>query len=703
MHRIAWQLAPLLVVACTIASAVELDLGPEFDRVYSTFDISGLDADRTGRRVAFAKQSHHWAIDKISTLGVLDTLSGNVTWAGDEGSHRPRLSPDGAQLAFVRAGSSKESSEQSGNGIAILSIEDRSQSEIVPTGAWTAVELAWSPDAKRIAYVAKSLATQAVQQFHEDRHAARSERVNGPIITVAGADAESISQMPPKEMGALFVLDVVSRRVERLTPESLNVDIYTGTIDWSPDGKKLAFTARPASTPFVGNFLDANDVYWIEVKTHTLSDPIGGALADQHPRWSPDGSRLAMKSFKGASSYAWETQLLIHDLREGRSRALEFVEFRIDDRDAPNWYRDGRSIWMKVAHTSRVSLARVDTQSGRVLEVIELESTPRSLVLTSNGRVFMAASTATKPSEIYEVRKGRASQRSRVNVESFPGKAERVSWTSEDGLATDGILITPDRPGLRPPFPTVVHVHGGPGGVYFNSFSNANAENTFGPAAVYVSKGYAVFMPNTRAAETAPTSHRQAFRYHWGDEYKLDVDTGINALVGRGIVDPERLALVGHSYGGYLTAMAVTQTTRFKAALFSDGMVNLLVDDLELPDFQEYYSYYFGGTYAERRRALIERSPVMALDRVRTPILVRAGNLRVGDRTYGKANQARQLYTALRVHNVPSKLLLHNYEGHGIGDPMTYRDYTRRNLAWLDYYVLGQGADPMRVNEATER
>lgn len=710
--KIVLQRVFSVVAVCALISsptgAANRDLATEIERVESAHAIGALSSDATGSRLAFAKTSHYWALNKVSKLGVLDTKSGNVTWLGKQYSHKPRFSPDGTRLAFISgAVASGWNRTESGDQIYVASTDGRGAPEAMTSDVSVMpVDLAWSPDGKRIAFIAKLASSQPVAS-KKDIGRTDADRSNGPTVTVVGPSGEALAQLG-KEIGAVFILEVASKRVERVTPESLNVEVfakYGVTLDWSPDSAKLAFSARPLGATVGGNAGNANDVYWIDVKTRKLSRPIGRHLADTWPRWSPDGAKLAMISAAGESVYAMDNRILIHDVLTGQESELLGGEFLISltrQGDGPKWSKDGRSLWVRAAQMSRSFLARIDIHSGRVVEEIRLPGTLADFAIAGSERKFVVASTATLPDEIYEIRKDGASQLSHFNSEVFSGRAELVSWTSADGLPMEGVLIVPNLPKTHAPFPTVVHLMGGPGGVFRNDFESANAWNPFGPADLYLRRGYAVFMPNTRAADSSPASHRRAFQQHWGDEYKLDVDTGIDALIARGVADPNRLAIAGHSYGAYLTAVAITQTTRFKAALFSDGMVNLLGDDLQkFPDFEEFYGYYFGGSHAQRREAMIERSPILTLDRARTPVLVRAGNLRLGDRTHGMLDQARQLFAALRLNNVPSMLIIHNYEGHGVADPLTYRDYTRRNLAWLDYFVLGKGANPLQQNASS--
>jgi dipeptidyl aminopeptidase/acylaminoacyl peptidase len=159
---------------------------------------------------------------------------------------------------------------------------------------------------------------------------------------------------------------------------------------------------------------------------------------------------------------------------------------------------------------------------------------------------------------------------------------------------------------------------------------------------------------------------------------------GVDALIERGLVDPERLGILGWSYGGYLTASAVTQTARFKAAVVGAGIANAVSFNgtADIPDF---IPDYLGAEFWDDPETYRRRSPLMNVAAVRTPTLILHGEADVRV----PASQGRELYNALKRRGVPTKLVLYPREGHLIGEPRHLLDRSRRILEWSEQWVLG--------------
>ena len=166
---------------------------------------------------------------------------------------------------------------------------------------------------------------------------------------------------------------------------------------------------------------------------------------------------------------------------------------------------------------------------------------------------------------------------------------------------------------------------------------------------------------------------------------------GVDELVARGLADPERLGIMGWSYGGYMTSWAITQTDRFKAACIGAAITNL-VSFNGTADIPSFVPDYLGGEYWERLAPYLERSPLFQAERVRTPALIQHGaeDIRV------PLGQGRELYNALRRRGIPVELVIYPRQGHSVEEPRLLIDLRRRSVEWLVRWLGASEAEPPR-------
>jgi dipeptidyl aminopeptidase/acylaminoacyl peptidase len=235
----------------------------------------------------------------------------------------------------------------------------------------------------------------------------------------------------------------------------------------------------------------------------------------------------------------------------------------------------------------------------------------------------------------------------------------------------------------------LVIVHGGPAGVFVRSFVGGPTPY---PVAGFASRGYAVLRVNPRGSSGYGAEFRHANYRDWGAGDYRDIMSGVDAVIARGVADPDRLGIMGWSYGGYMTSWVITQTRRFKAASVGAGVTNLMsfTGTADIPGF---IPDYFGGEFWEeggldRWR---KHSAMFNVKGVSTPTLIQHGeqDLRV------PISQGYELYNALKRQKVPVTMVVYPRTPHGIQEPKLMRDALERNLEWFDRWVLE------RPNEAT--
>ena len=165
-----------------------------------------------------------------------------------------------------------------------------------------------------------------------------------------------------------------------------------------------------------------------------------------------------------------------------------------------------------------------------------------------------------------------------------------------------------------------------------------------------------------------------------GGDYK-DVMTGVDYLIEKGIADPDQLFIRGHSYGGFLAALVIGRTDRFKSAIIDAGVVDWISDN-GTTDAPVTIEGYFGGAYWENYALWRETSPIRYVANIKTPTLILQG----ASDTRVSTTQSTQFYNALKARRIPTCLIYYTEERHGIGSLVAIRDAMNVMLKWMKAY-----------------
>ena len=304
------------------------------------------------------------------------------------------------------------------------------------------------------------------------------------------------------------------------------------------------------------------------------------------------------------------------------------------------------------------------------------------LGLTSGpeGRVAFVASAWDRPPELHvadhAATPGRAVSRLHAAAAACVFAPTRtVRWRSDDGTEVEGVLVRPAGSPEKAALKTLVMLHGGP--------YRARYGIGFNPTAQYMAtRGYQVLLPNFRSSGGYGTAFMLRERADWGGQDWRDVQSGVDSLVRRGLADGQRLGVFGHSYGGYLSAWAITQTTRFDAAVVSAGAPDL-ASLWAQSDVHRYRAYEFGGEPWKSRDEWRNSSPIAYIDRARTPTLVLNGEADVRI----PIAQAQETYQSLKFLGVPTEFVRYPREGHTLREPRHRADWLTRQANWFDRWV----------------
>jgi dipeptidyl aminopeptidase/acylaminoacyl peptidase len=222
-------------------------------------------------------------------------------------------------------------------------------------------------------------------------------------------------------------------------------------------------------------------------------------------------------------------------------------------------------------------------------------------------------------------------------------------------------------------YPTILHIHGGPVGQFSWGFE-------FKPQ-YFASKGYVVIEPNPRGSTGRGQAFVRAIYQSWGITDYDDLIAAVDHAVAAGYADPERLAVTGYSYGGYMTNMVITRTNRFKAAASGAGH-SYIAANYGHDIYQKWYNWELGPPW-ENREKYDRLSPLLQAGKVTTPTLFLGGR---EDWNVPLLN-SELFYQSLRTRGVETQLVIYPGMHHGGWDPEFERDYLERVVAWFDKYL----------------
>jgi dipeptidyl aminopeptidase/acylaminoacyl peptidase len=618
-----------------------------------------------GRRVAYAVTDAVMAADKSEYVTQIyaanaDGSSPVQLTFGDKSSTNPQWSPDGSALAFTSTRKDNKSN------LYVLRMAGGEAEPLTDVKSGV-TNFDWSPDGKWIAFTMPDAKSEDEEKLTKGKDDWRWVDEN-------------------LKMARLYVVAVQKDASGKREPRKLTAgDYHVGGFDWSPDGSRIVFTHT--RTPKVNDWPSA-DVSVLEVSGGQLTPLAATPAAELSPVYSPDGKHIALVVSDNPPRWAQSGTINVVPAGGGAPRAL--AASHDGQPTIAGWSADAKRIYFTEARGTGTRIYALDVASNKIVDVNTTEEVLTGVSLNRSGRLlgFTAQASDRAPEAfVSPVDNYAPVQVSRANADipRLPlGKTEVVRWKSADGKDVEGLLTYPVnyRPGTR--VPLILNVHGGPAGVFQQSFIASRGAY---PVAAFAAKGYAVLRPNPRGSSGYGTEFRRANLKDWGGGDYQDLMTGVDRVIEMGVADPERLGVMGWSYGGYMTSWIITQTKRFKAASAGAPVTNLMsfTGTADIPSF---IPDYFGGQPWEIIDIYRKHSPMFNVKGVVTPTLIQHGE--ADDRV--PVSQGYELYNALRVQGVPARMLVMPRQPHGPNEPKMILKVMQTNLEWFDRHLGAGGA-----------
>ncbi len=453
---------------------------------------------------------------------------------------------------------------------------------------------------------------------------------------------------------------------------------HVSGLAWSPDSKVVAIERRPRPE---ADFARLSDIVAVTVATGEPSVIAASSATESDPHYSPDGRFLAYLEHPGARVDGVRDRL--RDLRTGETRLL--APTADQQPNIVDWSADSHALLFTEGSGTSLTLSRLPVDAPPAGVFTPERGTMSGVRLSANGRLAaFAHESPDQPAEAFALAMpgGTPVRVSAANRElELPAapRVETIRWKSKDGMEVEGLLAYPMGVAAGTKAPLVLLIHGGPSGVWAQTYAGNPGRY---PIALFASRGYAVLMPNPRGSSAYGLRFRQKVVQDWGGRDFEDLMAGVDHAIAIGVADPERLAVMGWSYGGYMTAWTVTQTKRFKAAAMGAAITDH-VSMYGTQDIPSVYEDYFGGPPWQYRDVYARSSPIQFVERVVTPMLILHGE----DDHRVPVTQGYEFRRALERRGVPVRMVTYPRQGHTVTEPKLQKHVMEEHAAWAEKYL----------------
>ncbi len=571
---------------------------------------------------------------------------------GEKSANSPAFSPDGTWVFFA--------SDRSGKRNVYRIAIDGGEAEMLTSIGGTLGTYAISPNGKWIAYTGRDA------DLDEER--AKKEKRDFRVI-----------DENPKNLALWIVPVEADLHGRRLAKKFATGPENVGAFDWSPDSRRIAYEVRP--TPDADDARKA-DLYEIDLETNVARGIANTPATEGQPKYSPDGRYLAFVRSNQSAKRIDGSRIVLLTLTDLKSRELPPTAD-----EGPNlagWVNGG--ILFSEGRGTRAVLYRmpVDGPPRPVLEPSRGTFTPLLALNRTGTHVGLSMQSPDEPAEAYVMTLASAKpvrvSAANVDLAKQPlGETRAIKWKAKDGKEIEGLLTLPVNYDKSKKYPLILNIHGGPAGNFSETFIGASG---LYPIASFAARGWATLRPNPRGSTGYGLGFRSANVNDWGGGDYQDLMSGVDAVIAMGVADPNKLAVMGWSYGGYMTNWVVTQTNRFKCAAAGAGLSNL-ISMWGTNDIPSTLDDYFEGTWVEQPERYIRMSPLAHIGNEKTPLLILHGEADIRVPT----SQGGEMYLAVKRKGVPAEMVTYPRTPHGPQEPKFVLDIMQRHIDWVAKYI----------------
>jgi dipeptidyl aminopeptidase/acylaminoacyl peptidase len=585
--------------------------------------------------------------------------------SGAEGEEVPRWSPDGKTIAFASKRGDNESAQ------VYLLPADGGEARQLTTHASAVSQLSWAPDGAAIYFVApepKTADDKAREKNKDDVYAYDENYKQTHLWKVA----------------------VTGGRETSLTSGDYSVTSY----DLSDDGRKIALHRAP--TPLLGSSSDA-EIWVVNADGGGAVQVTKNAVPETGAKLSPDDSQVLFLSGSNARLESYYNGRVFLVPASGGTPRVVVGDNEPYDVDRAAWSKDGKSIYFLANVGVHEELFVVPAGGGKPRQLTDGKHNIGTWS-TNGDRWAFTMSDSTNAGDVWVLDAGAAAPKRVTHVFDYLardfklGRQEAIQWKGADGVMVEGLLTYPVdyAPGQR--YPLAVITHGGP-----QASDKYSIGATSDELQVLAGKGYAVLQPNYRGSTGYGDPFLRDMIGHYFQNAHLDVMTGVDELIRRGVADPDKLVKMGWSGGGHMTNKMITFTDRFKAAASGAGAANW-ISMYAQSDIRFQRTPWFGGT-PWQKNAPIEtywnNSPLKDVANVKTPTIFFVGEKdpRV------PMPQSIEMHRALKANGVPTHLYVAPREPHGWAELRHQLFKMNTEIEWFEKYAAKRAYTPEKAPE----
>jgi acylaminoacyl-peptidase len=609
-----------------------------------------------GKRIVYVRQFADIMTDKrYSNLWIVnaDGTDQRPLTSGNRSDTEPRWSPDGTRLAYT--------SDQDGRGDIYVRWLDSGQTARLTNAVEAPSGLSWSPDGKSLAFSAR-VASKGPHVGDLPMPPSGAKWADPPVVYDQLVYRFNAAGYLKPGRRQLFVVSAEGGAPRALTSDDFpngGDELVANRAVWSPDGAGLivSINRHPAADL---EFFDS-DVYEVRVSDGELHALTSRKGPDGSPVVSPSGKLIAYTGFDDRQQGHQTTGLYVMS-RDGKG-SKTLCESLDRDIQGPVWSPDGTGVYFQYDDEGETKIGFCSLEgkfrkvAGKVAAGMGASSSG-SFSVSRTGTLAFTMGDWANPGDVALLALGQTRTLTALNhdflAETSLGRVEEIWYPSQkDQRKVQGWIVYPPDFDKAKHYPLILEIHGGPFADYGNRFDYEKQ--------AWAAMGYVVFYSNPRGSTSYGEAFANLIHHAYPGDDLFDLESGVDATIAKGSIDPNNLFVTGGSGGGVLTCWVIEHTKRYRAAAPTNPVINWYSFALT-SDIPFITKYWFPGNPWDNTEEYMRRSLTNLVGHVTTPTL-----LMTGEADYRTPiSETEQFYEALKLQNVEAVLVRVPEEPHGL-------------------------------------